>query len=51
MIIRLSMVIPATIMGIDSHFEIWKRGTLSKALKASESESYSFPSFPQVIVI
>ena len=51
MIIRLSMVIPATIMGIDSHFEIWKRGTLSKALKASESESDSFLSFPQVILI
>ena len=47
------MVIPVTTMGIDPHFEKWKRGTLHKALKASESESESdsFPSFPQVIVI
>ena len=43
------MVIPVTTMGIDSHFEIWKRGTLYKALKASESESEL--SFTQVIVI
>ena len=49
------MVIPVTTTGIDPHFEKWKRGTLHKALKASESESESesdsFPSFPQVIVI
>nr|POE82188.1 alpha-glucan water dikinase 2 [Quercus suber] len=37
-------------MGIDPHFEKWKLGTLHKALKASESESDSFLSFPQINV-